>query len=48
MNVNNHIEDDPDAFAQITYGTIAGVACLFVFILSILYYSGTIAPAASA
>lgn len=48
MNVTNHIEDDPDAFAQITYGTLTGCACLFGFILSILYYSGTIAPSAAA
>jgi magnesium transporter len=48
MNVTNHIEEDPNAFAQITFGTLTGIACLFAFILSILYYSGTIVPTASA
>jgi magnesium transporter len=47
MNLKNHIENDPDAFAQITFGTIASITCLFAFILSILYSSGTIAPSAS-
>jgi magnesium transporter len=42
MNLMNFLEDDPNAFRQVTFGTIAGSIVLIGCILAGLFYSGTI------
>ena len=41
MNLTNYLEYDPNAFAQVTSGTLAGAFCLGVGIMVVLFYSGT-------
>ena len=42
MNLRNFMEDDPNAFRQVTYGTLAGSIVLALFIMFLLSFSGTI------
>jgi hypothetical protein len=42
MNLLNYLEDDPNAFRQVTYGGLAGGVVLGMLIMLVLIYSGTI------
>lgn len=42
MNLPNPREQDPDAFLEVTFGTLCGCVALFFVILAVLWYSGTI------
>ena len=42
MNLINHLEYDPKAFYDVTFGTIGAVTALFLFIITVLYKTGTV------
>ena len=42
MNLTNFLEDDPNAFRQITFGTVSGAFAMALTIMFYLTYSGTI------
>jgi magnesium transporter len=41
MNLNNHIQEDPNAFIQVVFGSIGAAFVLGLLIMWVLVYSGT-------